>query len=303
MTTICSDVAPRNPCQHRSCGKLNICKFGDFNIEIGSRGYSSSYSYLPMMSTNKISLLLSGSMRFSAQNAVAKNLWTTSIVGEPPKPSMSVNVPERPKRPASPYMIFALQCGKNMGGTITDKAKESSRQWREMSEDAKRPYFHQFETEKKNYDKTKKKFLAQLEKSGQMELYKASEVMARSETRIKKLKKEVQRLEEEMNKPKSVPKSPFAIFMAEEYKGLQGSFVEKSRALGEKWRILSSEQKRIYEDKLNAMQSEREKNMAAWEKKNMSSEKMTELEKAMASLKMAKSKKRSAASVLKESTN
>ena len=256
-----------------------------------------------MMSTNKISLLLSGSMRFSAQNAVAKNLWTTSIVGEPPKPSMSVNVPERPKRPASPYMIFALQCGKNMGGTITDKAKESSRQWREMSEDAKRPYFHQFETEKKNYDETKKKFLAQLEKSGQMELYKASEVMARSETRIKKLKKEVQRLEEEMNKPKSVPKSPFAIFMAEEYKGLQGSFVEKSRALGEKWRILSSEQKRIYEDKLNAMQSEREKNMAAWEKKNMSSEKMTELEKAMASLKMAKSKKRSAASVLKESTN
>ena len=243
-------------------------------------------------------------MRSSAQNAVARNFWTTSVVGEPPIPSMSIKTPERPKRPASPYLIFAAQNGQNLEGTIPYKAKECGRQWREMNEDAKRPYFNQFEAEKKKYDEMMKRFWADLEKSGQMELYQASAVMARSETRVKKLKKEVQRLEEVMNKPKGIPKSAFLVFMAAETKGkIGGSIVERALAITERWRIMSSEEKRIYEEKLNTMRVEREKNMAAWEKESMNSEKMTELVKAMASLKTAKSKKRSAASVLKQSTN
>ena len=256
-----------------------------------------------MMSATKVSFLFSGSLRFSAHNAAAKNLWTTPVVGEPPMPSISIGAPERPKRPVTPYIMFALQNGKKLEGTILDKAKESGRQWGEMNEEAKRPYFTQFEAEKQKYQERMKKFMAQLEKDGKVELFSASETMARSEARIRKLKKEIQKLEEEMDKPKAIPPSAYTVFLVEEIKGMGGSVVERSRAIAERWKAMSSEQKMIYEDKLNAMRVERDKKMGAWAKKNMSSEKMTELEKAMTSLKMTKSKKRSAASVLKQGIN
>jgi len=260
-----------------------------------------------MMSTTKLSsFLLSGSVRFSAQNAAAKNFWTTSVVGEPPKPPTSITTPERPKRPGTPYIMFAVQNGKSLEGKASDKAKQLGRQWGEMNEEAKRPYISQFEAEKKKYLERMKTFMAQLEKDGNVELFKASEVMAKSEARIRKLKREIQKLEEEMNKPKGAPHNSYSLFLAEEFKGSTGGrsgLGEMSRAIADRWNAMSGAQKAIYDDKLNAMKVERESKMDAWEKKNMSSEKMTELEEAMTKLKMAKSKKRSAASVLKQSTN
>ena len=260
-----------------------------------------------MMSTTKLSsFLLSGSMRFSAHNAAAKNFWTTSVVGEPPKPPTSITTPERPKRPGTPFLMFAVQKGKSLEGKASDKAKQLGRQWGEMNEEAKRPYISQFEAEKKKYLERMKTFMAQLEKDGNVELFKASEVMAKSEARIRKLKREIQKLEEEMNKPKGAPLNSYSLFLAEEFKGSTGGrsgLGEMSRAIADRWNAMSGAQKAIYDDKLNAMRVERESKMDAWEKKNMSSEKMTELEEAMTKLKMAKSKKRSAASVLKQSTN
>jgi len=255
-----------------------------------------------MMSASKVSLLLSSNKRFSAQNAVAKSFWTTSVVGEPPMPSTSSQTPERPKKPSTPFMMFSIQKRKNepMQGTVADVAKELGRQWREMNEGAKRPYFEQFETEKKKYQETMKKFMAKLEKDGNLEIYEASELMTKSEANIRKLKMKIRKLEEEMNKPKGAPNSAFALFVSDENKGTAGRVTEKIRDVAEKWKAMPSAQKMVYEDRLKAMRLERDKMTAAWEKKNMSSEKMTELEKAMASLNVAKSKKRNAASILKQ---
>ena len=246
---------------------------------------------------------MSGSMRFAAQNAAVKNFWTTSVVGEPPAPSTSIRTPERPKRPVSPYIMFVMQNGKNLEGRPTDKIKVLGRQWGEMNDEARRPYIAQSEAEKQKYEERMKKFMAQLEKNGNVEFFKASEVMARSETSIRRLKRDIQKLEDEMDKPKNAPPNAYSLFVADERKGLTGRVVDTSRAIADKWKSMSSAQKMIFNDKLNAIKLERGKQMAAWEKKNMSSEKMTELEKAMTSLKIAKSKKRNAASVLKQGAN
>ena len=256
-----------------------------------------------MMSASKVSLLLLSNKRFSAQNAVAKSLWTTTVVGEPPMPSTSSGTPERPKRPSTPFMMFAIQKRKNepMQGRAADVSKELGRQWREMDEGAKRPYYAQFETEKKKYQETLSEFMAKLEKDGNLEIYQASELLTKSEANIKKLKIKIRKLEEEMNKPKSVPTAAFALFVSDESKGKVGKATETIRDAAEKWKAMPSAQKMVYEDRLKAMRVDRDKKMAAWERKNMSSEKMTELEEAMASLNMAKSKKRNAASILKQS--
>ena len=186
------------------------------------------------------------------------------------------------------------------------KAKELGRQWREMTEEAKRPFITQYETEKQKYQKTVDDFMMKLEKAGKMELFKAQEDMTRSAATIRRLKTAINKLEEEMDKPKGIPRSPWSLFVVEESKGVKlgdKGVGQMTQALSEKWKVMSNEEKMVYQDKLKAMTTEWEKKMKAWEKKNMNTEKMTELENAISKLKLAKSKKRIANNVLKESSN
>ena len=259
-----------------------------------------------MMSAITTKFLLAGSVRLPAQVAVTRNFWTTTVASEPTKSSTSTKIPEPPKRPLTPYMRFAVPKMETMDGPMPGKAKELGRQWREMTEEAKRPFITQYETEKQKYQKTVDDFMMKLEKAGKMELFKAQEDMTRSAATIRRLKTAINKLEEEMDKPKGIPRSPWSLFVVEESKGVKlgdKGVGQMTQALSEKWKVMSNEEKMVYQDKLKAMTTEWEKKMKAWEKKNMNTEKMTELENAISKLKLAKSKKRIANNVLKESSN
>ena len=174
------------------------------------------------MSVAKFSFLLSGGVRLpaAAQVAATRNFWTTAAAGEPARSSDSTQLPERPKKPLSSYFQFMKQNGKSLSGTLTvaEKAKEMGRQWREMDEEARRPFVALAEAEQLEYHKNMDKLMAKLEKSGKLELFHAKEDVARSEATIRRLKKKISKLEAEMDIPKSVPKNAWNLFIAEEMK-------------------------------------------------------------------------------------
>ena len=172
------------------------------------------------MSVAKFSFLLSGGMRLPAvaQVAATRNFWTTAVASEPARSTTSITLPERPKRPLTPYFQFLMQNNKTLGGTVTEKTKEMGRQWREMDQEARRPFFALHEAEQLEYRKSVKKMMTKLEKSGKLELFHAKEDVARSEVAIPRLKRKIKKLKVEMGIPKGAPRHAFTVYMSEELK-------------------------------------------------------------------------------------
>ena len=162
-----------------------------------------------------------------------------------------------------------------------------------MTEKDKRPFYALYEAEKEEYQKVNDKFMTKLEKEGKTELFIAKGKVTRGEATIKKLKREVKKLEEEMGKPKN-PTRPYCMFLADEGKGKKGlSAPALMRNAQKKWHALPNEQKMIYMDRFKALKVEHTSRMDAWRKQHVNTDKMTELEEAMGKLKIVKRKNKS----------
>jgi len=144
------------------------------------------------------------------------------------------------KRPISPYLIFATKyfsastkpkASLQDGQTI---AKESARVWKSFSETEKQPFVNEFNTARAEFVKKRMAW-------GEKVLKNRSTFLAINRDRAK-MKKQRIHLPKELRRPVT----GYARFLMEVSPTLTGSFGEKSKEVGARWKALSEKEKEMY---------------------------------------------------------
>ena len=164
--------------------------------------------------------------------------------------------PNAPKRATSSYFFFASDVREevkaaNPGASITDISKLIGERWKAMSEDDKKPYTDKAEADKARYAR-------------EMADYVPPEDASDDEDTPRKAK----RAKKDPNAPKRATSSYF--FFAGEIRSElrethpDASMPEISKMIGERWKAMSEDDKKPYNDKAEADKARYAREMAAY---------------------------------------
>ena len=79
---------------------------------------------------------------------------------KPKKKAKKVKDPNAPKRGKNAYMFFTDVTRSTLEGSVSEKAKEMGKMWKELSDDEKGPFVKKAEKDKKRYTEAMEKYKA-----------------------------------------------------------------------------------------------------------------------------------------------
>lgn len=178
----------------------------------------------------------------------------------------SLNIPEKPKKPMTPYFRFVRDnrdsiLKKNPEYKLTDIAKKCAEQWKTVDANVKQKYEQEFKNELEVYSKKVMEYQASLS-DNQREALK----LANEEKRKDKKKRLQKQFYKETNKPKR-PMGAYMIFSMEQSKKLNKSPLEASKQIKELWDKLTDSEKEKYKHQYQKGKQQYDIEMAQWEAK------------------------------------
>ncbi|GBN81184.1 Transcription factor A, mitochondrial [Araneus ventricosus] len=179
----------------------------------------------------------------------------------------AVNIPPAPKKPLTAYMIFCKDNRKellkqNPTLTSTEQIKKLAAQWNCLSLDMKEPYENKARESTVLYGEAHKRYYENLteEQRQEIALEKAEKKEARRLLKLKKALKEA-----------GVPKSPipaYALFVQSQAKDKNiKDASEFIKAAAEKWKTLSDDEKKKFEEQAHKDKIRFNNEMEKWKKK------------------------------------
>ena len=168
-------------------------------------------------------------------------------------------------KPRAAYLEFL---SKIMPQKMKVAHNEIMREWSELSDEEKEKYVKASEEEFESYN-------AQLQK------YKGGEKFTEDKRNRKVLMGKIKEIEEEMEMPKLLASSGYAIFIKEKREYFQGKKASESNVArlncNAMWQALDEEGKTEYRERWHKLKSDWQQEVARWEAKNTDNPKMTEL--------------------------
>ncbi|KAL7071920.1 hypothetical protein ACQ4LE_008558 [Meloidogyne hapla] len=188
--------------------------------------------------------------------------------------------------PVTPFALYIKEKTKDAKGEkSSEMVKKVSAAWKSMNELEKEQYVSQ----SKIISEEKKKEFSNLSQE------KKEELLNKNSIRIEKLKRNKQKRElhkfyNETNKPKH-PMGAFLLFCKDQMekdqvpKGKEG-VIEFGKIFGEKWKVLTEEEKKIYLNKAEELKNIYDKELEIW--KNVNADKIEKWNEAKLELKPKK---------------
>lgn len=94
----------------------------------------------------------------------------------------------KPKRPISAYILFALEYSKTLNKTPLQATEEIKQKWATLSDAKKDEYKKKFERSREEYEKKMREWEAQMIKEGKSDLVRASSDLLKPPSRLRKTK-------------------------------------------------------------------------------------------------------------------
>ncbi|XP_067132892.1 transcription factor A, mitochondrial-like [Centruroides vittatus] len=184
--------------------------------------------------------------------------------------SNNANVPPRPKRPLSSFMLFIKEKRKEMFDDYSkvrpvDQVKILSEKWRSLTHVEKQIYTDKYQESVKEYTKQNEAYMNSLTKEQRQAVL--DELRIRKEQlRQKRFKSTLRKL----NKPVG-SRSPYNFFVIEKAAMTFGAkSTETMKKIGHEWKELSEEKKEIYRRKAEEDKKRYVSEMEKWTSKMLS---------------------------------
>ncbi|XP_017782568.1 PREDICTED: transcription factor A, mitochondrial [Nicrophorus vespilloides] len=177
-----------------------------------------------------------------------------------------LNMPEKPKRPLTPYFRFMRDCReeymrKNPDMKNTELTKVLALDWMNVHETIKEKYSDEYKSELDNYNKQHLIYLSKL--SDEQKL--AIKTAIKEQKDIKK-KRHMKKRFREMNRPKR-PLGPYMQFLMEYARKSNMNMKEVISSIKGKYQQLSESEKEVYVMRYEEAKARYEKEMVEWEAK------------------------------------
>jgi len=179
-----------------------------------------------------------------------------------------VKIPQKPKKPLSPYFRFLGQvrgeCQReNPSLRATELMKVVGQRWESLDDASKQPFISAYKSEAASYSSILEKYKKSLtpeQKDAQQQLKLDRQLMREKREKRKRLK--------ELGKPKK-PASPFFMYLANNVP--KGSTITEyqnaAKTLSEAWKSMSEAEKAPYLKKYKENQEIHSKSLERWEEK------------------------------------
>ncbi|XP_023014420.2 mitochondrial transcription factor A [Leptinotarsa decemlineata] len=191
---------------------------------------------------------------------------TRTLTSETQNKLTELNIPEKPKKPLSPYLQFireirASVVKENPDSSPNDIIKKCAEKWKASSELEKEKYIYKFKSDSEAYNDDILRYNASLTQ----EQLLALQVMDR-ENMMEKQSKRVRKLNKQFNKPRK-PMNAYLLFLKDrgQIQNLTGKTLIAN--LSGEWHKLPNSEKQKYEEKYSKEQENYEKELLEWEKK------------------------------------
>mmetsp|Transcript_28984 Transcript_28984/g.40727 ORF Transcript_28984/g.40727 Transcript_28984/m.40727 type:complete len:615 (-) Transcript_28984:302-2146(-) len=191
------------------------------------------------------------------------------------KKKTSTKDPNAPKRPKPSYIHYQnkrrpILAKENPGTPFGDIARMIGAEWKELTEDVKKIYTLKADQDKKRYEEEMITYVPPTVDEGEEALEEAEK---------KKRKKRKKRKKKDPNAPKA-PLSAYILFSNWKRADIQeknpeSSFLSMGKKLGEEWGKLSDAEKQKWKDKAKIAQAEYEKDLEAYEAKNVAEQEVS----------------------------
>jgi len=174
-----------------------------------------------------------------------------------------------PSRPMNAYMLFVKSEGakeRAVAANVTAASKNLGARWKAMSDMEKSRYVNQAKTAKEEYELT----LARMDQKVLGDLL-AEKRKAAKDKNVKKAKASLSKVIKESGMPKK-PANGFALFTAKMYQSPDiksiPDFKTRVQRIMEKWRSMSPQEQKIWQDQSDAGKKAYEVEIANWRKAN-----------------------------------
>lgn len=197
-----------------------------------------------------------------------------------------VVVPPLPKKPLSAYLLFATErrpalIQENPGMSPTDAMRRLGAAWKELDEREKQQYQLRAKEALDAHNKIRNDFLSNLTPEQKKALRDQP-----NEKKLRQAKRKLSALEKELCQP-TPPGNGYIFFVKEnQQSGVKADF----SSLAAKWKALSDEEKRSYNERAGEAQRKYKEDLAAWKDRVMKSSKGEEMTFLKDSINQLKSK-------------
>ncbi|CAH2007233.1 unnamed protein product [Acanthoscelides obtectus] len=220
-----------------------------------------SFNFTP----NKV--LLNNSYRAPLVNTAVLNLRSHASAVTATEKLKGLNIPDKPKRPLSPYLRFVENykhsvLKENPDIKITEVVKKCAEKWNSMSEEEKQKYKENYKIESEKYSQT----ISDYNKSLTNEQIQALKEIA-LEKKTKKQKRKMKKLCKDTNKPKR-PLLPLTMYMMEvcQMSNIPLKELMKDPDIRKKWESLPESDRKRYEEVYQRKKAKYDQDLLEWEK-------------------------------------